>query len=135
MDVQSVPLDPDGNWQRRWDIQAPGAEEFEAKLKRISDRYAGSGRFGPSENRRRASRQGRARPRSQSLFGSRPGSAAARGMGAGGKLSGYPDPGALHVLNRTAPPEGFENANSILINPPVCLVSGGNPPGPSSVRW
>jgi hypothetical protein len=43
-------------------------------------------------------------------------------------LVGFPDPGALYVFNRTAPPEGFEGANSILINP---LVAGfwGKPAG------
>ncbi len=33
-------------------------------------------------------------------------------------ISGYPDPTALYIFNRTAPPKDFESANAILINPP-----------------
>lgn len=119
VDVQSVPLEPGGNWQREWDIQASGADEFEAKLTGFPADAL------PADDSARVKIDAvhavkvvlvsDANPYLEAALAALPLVEWARVE----KLSGYPDPGALYVFNRTAPPEGFENANNILINPPT----------------
>lgn len=118
VDVQPVSLEPGGAWQREWDLQAPGAEEFEARL-------AG---FPPDalsvdDSARvkidavhvvRVILVSTPNPYLEAALDALPLVEWARVE----SLSGFPDPGALYVFNRTVPPEGFENANALLINPP-----------------
>lgn len=119
VDVQAVALKPGGLWEREWDVRAEGAEEFQAKLAGFpEDALAADDVARVTVDAIHAVRVvlvSDANPYLEAALGSLPLVEWARVD----TLSGFPDPGALYVFNRTAPPEGFEGANSILINPPA----------------
>lgn len=119
VDVQSVPLEPGKSWQREWDMQAPGADEFEAILKDFpADALSVDDSARVKIDAVHAIKVvlvSEANPYLEAALAALPLVEWARVE----KITGYPDPGALYVFNRTAPPEGFENANSIFINPPT----------------
>ncbi len=119
VDVQAVALEPGGFWQREWDIRADGAEEFVAKLSGFpADALAMDDTARVKIDAVHAVRVvlvSGANPYLEAALSSLPLVEWARVE----TLSGFPDPEALYVFNRTAPPEGFEGANCILINPPA----------------
>jgi hypothetical protein len=119
VDVQAVALEPGGQWQREWDLRAGGAEEFQAKLIGFpADALAADDTAQvkvAAVQTVRVVLVSQANPYLEAALGSLPLVEWARVE----TLAGFPDPGALYVFNRTAAPEGFESANSILINPPT----------------
>jgi hypothetical protein len=121
VDVQPVPLEPGGVWQREWDLQASGADEFEAKLTGFPPDALGADDSArvkiDAVHAVKVILVSDPNPYLEAALAALPLVEWARVE----KLSGYPDPNALYVFNRIAPPEGFENANTILINP---LASG-----------
>lgn len=119
VDVQAVALEPGGQWQREWDIRAEGAEEFQAKLTGFpADALAMDDTARVKIDAVHAVRVvlvSGPNPYLEAALGSLPLVEWARVE----TLAGFPDPGALYVFNKTAPPQGFEGANSLLINPPL----------------
>ena len=118
VDVQPVALEPGGNWQREWDLRAEGADEFEAKLSGFPpDALAADDTARVKIDAVRVIRiilVSDANPYLEAALAALPLVEWARVE----KLSGFPDPSVLYVFHRTAPPQGFENANAVLINPP-----------------
>ncbi len=118
VDVQVVTLEPGGVWEREWDVRAPGAEEFHARLTGFpADALTLDDTARVKIDAVSAVRVvlvSGANPYLEAALGSLPLVEWARVE----TLSGFPDPGALYVFNRTMPPEEFVSANSILINPP-----------------
>lgn len=119
VDVQAVGLEPGGQWQREWDIRAEGAEEFHARLMGFpADALVMDDAAWVKIDAVQAVRVvlvSDPNPYLEAALGSLPLVEWARVE----TLAGFPDPGALYVFNKTAPPEGFETANSLMINPPV----------------
>lgn len=117
-DVQAVSLEPGKSWQREWDIRSENENEFEARLTGFPSDVL------PDDDAARIHVEGvkpvrvilvsEKNPYLEAALASLPMVEWARVE----KISGYPDPEVLYVFNRTAPPEGFEGASCLFINPP-----------------
>lgn len=120
VDVQTLSLAPGENWQREWDVRADDASNFEAKLAGFpADALA-------ADDSAQAAVEGI--EKIQVVLFSEPNPYLEAALSAlplvewvrlePGSFKGYPDPKAFYVFHRTSPPEGFEKANMLLINPP-----------------
>lgn len=118
-DVQTVSLKPGGKWAKDWDIRANDDSVFEAKLAGFPADAL------PTDDVAQVKVAGLAPMQVLLVSGGNAYLEAALSSlplidwARVESITGFPDPKALYVFNRTLPPGGFESANVLLINPPA----------------
>jgi len=117
-DVQTVALKPGEKWEKDWDIRANEESTFEARLVGFPADALAVDDSAQVKVAALAPIQVLLVSDNNSYLEAALSSLPLITWARVEKITGYPDPKALYVFNRTLPPEGFENANCILINPP-----------------